>query len=365
MLENKKGFTLIELMIVMAIIGILAVFALLVISGKSADARDARRISDANRIQLAFRVHAADHGEDYLEGNPADGITMLLHELGNKDELTYLDLDYIKDPIAGRTNTCFSGIGMVLQCDQAGGYTLFDLLQSDANHIGTFDNYAIGIKLENEASIARFEKMDWQDIFTTKVAHAATCGTGICEYWDGENQANCPADCYCGDFYCVIADGETALNCPNDCWCEDTVCDASENEVSCYYDCGTHTCGDGFCYSQPLNDDEPPIQETNGGCPVDCACNLNGVCDGGETLETCSNDCADPGPIGGGGGPEICGDGICGPGEMFLGSCALDCGGGLPVGGDAEDTNDWMVITPRGLYRSAINEVDLSNLIVW
>lgn len=365
MLTSKKGFTLIELMIVMAIIGILAVFALLVIAGKSADARDARRISDANRIQLAFRVHAADHGEDYLEGVPADGITILLHDLDNRDELPYLDLDYIKDPIAGRTDTCYGGTGAILQCDRAGGYTLFDLLQSDANNMGTFDNYAIGIKLENQASLAYFNKIDWRDFFQTKTAHAAyTCPNSLCEYWEGETNALCADDCYCGDFMCNVADGETAVNCADDCFCEDTVCDASEDEFSCYYDCGTHTCGDGFCYSQPLNDDEPPIQETNGGCPADCPCNLNGICDGGETLETCSDDCADPGPGGGGGEPEVCGDGICGPGEMFLGSCPADCGGGLP-GGDVEDESDWMVITPSGLYRSAINEVDLMDLIVW
>lgn len=60
MIKNKKGFTLIELIIVMAIIGILAVVAIVAISGKSKDARDARRLADMSAVRTAFALHCAE-----------------------------------------------------------------------------------------------------------------------------------------------------------------------------------------------------------------------------------------------------------------------------------------------------------------
>ena len=60
MIKNKKGFTLIELIIVMAIVGILAVVAVVAISSKAGDARDARRRSDLSAIQTAFALHTSD-----------------------------------------------------------------------------------------------------------------------------------------------------------------------------------------------------------------------------------------------------------------------------------------------------------------
>jgi len=56
MIQNKKGFTLIELIIVMAIIGILAVVAIVAISGKSLDARNARRLADLSAVQTGMAL---------------------------------------------------------------------------------------------------------------------------------------------------------------------------------------------------------------------------------------------------------------------------------------------------------------------
>jgi len=56
MIKNKKGFTLIELIIVMAIIGILAVVAIVAISGKSVDARNARRLADLSAVQTGMAL---------------------------------------------------------------------------------------------------------------------------------------------------------------------------------------------------------------------------------------------------------------------------------------------------------------------
>lgn len=51
---NKKGFTLIELMIVIAIIGILSAIILATFSTAKSQSRDTKRVSDLAQIQLAL-----------------------------------------------------------------------------------------------------------------------------------------------------------------------------------------------------------------------------------------------------------------------------------------------------------------------
>lgn len=57
----KKGFTLVELLIVIAIIGILAVAFLPSVMGAPSKARDAQRVEDVNKIANFFRlIYAVD-----------------------------------------------------------------------------------------------------------------------------------------------------------------------------------------------------------------------------------------------------------------------------------------------------------------
>ncbi len=55
--SNKKGFTLIELLVVIAIIGILSSIGLVALNGARAKARDAKRLSDAATIGLAYESY--------------------------------------------------------------------------------------------------------------------------------------------------------------------------------------------------------------------------------------------------------------------------------------------------------------------
>lgn len=59
---NKKGFTLIELIIVVAIIGILASIVLVGLGGFRARGRDARRIADLKQVQNGLELYFARCG---------------------------------------------------------------------------------------------------------------------------------------------------------------------------------------------------------------------------------------------------------------------------------------------------------------
>lgn len=64
----NKGFTLVELLVVMAIMGILAVITLSNFSTSQAKGRDAQRKSDLKQIGIALEAYYADHGEYPVSG---------------------------------------------------------------------------------------------------------------------------------------------------------------------------------------------------------------------------------------------------------------------------------------------------------
>ncbi len=83
-MDKEKGFTLVELLIVVAIIGILASLVIVSLTTNKAKSRDARRISDLRQVGNVLHQYNTDNQEfpsslsdlvpDYMGGVPTDPI---------------------------------------------------------------------------------------------------------------------------------------------------------------------------------------------------------------------------------------------------------------------------------------------------
>jgi prepilin-type N-terminal cleavage/methylation domain-containing protein len=71
---KKPAFTLIEVLVVIAIIALLAVSVVVVFSGTRARSRDAARLSDVNRIRAALDLYWQSAGVYPSEVNPEETI---------------------------------------------------------------------------------------------------------------------------------------------------------------------------------------------------------------------------------------------------------------------------------------------------
>jgi prepilin-type N-terminal cleavage/methylation domain-containing protein len=70
----KRGFTLIEVVIVMAIAGLILLFVFLAIAGANQSRRDAQRKADLGRLTAQLEQYASAHGDHYptIGGGPSD-----------------------------------------------------------------------------------------------------------------------------------------------------------------------------------------------------------------------------------------------------------------------------------------------------
>lgn len=93
-MKRNKGFTLIELMVVIVIIGILAGLTLTGFAGARKVARDGKRKADLEQIRSALEIYRSDRGGYPLRVNELSG-----WEISNDgDWLENLPADYLAQP---------------------------------------------------------------------------------------------------------------------------------------------------------------------------------------------------------------------------------------------------------------------------
>lgn len=83
----RKGFTLVEMLIVIAIIAILASVALVSVRGVRSSANDTKRISDLNKVQQQLEIYYTKNGNYPPSGSWTDLGTALGTTLANDSDI--------------------------------------------------------------------------------------------------------------------------------------------------------------------------------------------------------------------------------------------------------------------------------------
>lgn len=87
--KSGAGFTILELLVVVAIIGIISALGLALLSDTRARSRDARRLSDIHEIEKALHLYYSDHSSfpisviaTTIDGSVTDGLSQTLEAGG-------------------------------------------------------------------------------------------------------------------------------------------------------------------------------------------------------------------------------------------------------------------------------------------
>lgn len=123
-MHRKRGFTLIEVLVVVAIIGILSSIVLASMSGARSKGRDAKRIADVKQMQLALQLYYDGYGyyptaigalttDNYISSIPADptsGWSYVYTRLpANCNNTSSICVDYVETAQLENVNTTLGG----------------------------------------------------------------------------------------------------------------------------------------------------------------------------------------------------------------------------------------------------------------
>ncbi len=147
--ENQKGFTLVELLVTVGIIGILATITVASLSGTRTRARDAQRISDAKQLAAVldaeFSSNPGDETGTALEGCTTAGKQLSSGCTGPGDSIKDA-FSKFKDPKAGLAacgTVTVAASTAAAQC----GYTIASASGAGAPKTG---DYQLCFVLEND-----------------------------------------------------------------------------------------------------------------------------------------------------------------------------------------------------------------------
>ncbi len=96
-LESKEGFTLVELLVVIAVLGILAAIAVPRFADMRAKARETKAIAEVKQVQTGLELYYAEHGVYPADGADLDAADGPLIEYINVEDLANFDLEYELD----------------------------------------------------------------------------------------------------------------------------------------------------------------------------------------------------------------------------------------------------------------------------
>ena len=102
LLKKEKGFTLIEIVLVLAIAGLLLVIVFLAVSGAQKSRRDTQRKNDLSRIAAQLESFASNNGGCYPGMTPgANGCPAALQSFAAFSTSTYITGANLNDPTTG------------------------------------------------------------------------------------------------------------------------------------------------------------------------------------------------------------------------------------------------------------------------
>lgn len=117
----KRGFTLIEILVVLSLIGILVALSLVAFQGARAAARDGRRKADLEQIRSALEIYRTDTNDypaslsalepSYIPDLPTDPASPTYSYQYQRNSSSQYDLCAYLETESGDTCTALSGCG--------------------------------------------------------------------------------------------------------------------------------------------------------------------------------------------------------------------------------------------------------------
>ena len=155
MWAKQRGFTIVELLIVIVVIAILAAITIVAYNGIQTRARDSQRDADLASIQKALELYYSDNGmyppasgSTSINGSWSTTADASWPNLANAVVPTYVSA-FPRDPISKQT-----GVGVFPWNDSAGyDYSYVALSSPSCGLTGTRQGYLIVYKYESKANV--------------------------------------------------------------------------------------------------------------------------------------------------------------------------------------------------------------------